>query len=187
MLALRVEAIITDNARVLLVQHPWLPAWQLPGGIVESHMDPAEYLGQLVEAQTGLQVRVGRLIGLYSRPNWRQEGDTTCLFSGLQRTRELLDKANRHPAYFSPRALPDNILPWQVARIQDALENQQRPFVRSQEMHWPFESECYDDVLVSLIQNQGLSPQEAINEAMDELGISVSEETIATWLRERSS
>ncbi len=78
--ALAVDALVTDPARgVLLVRRanpPFRGRWALPGGFVE--------LGETCEAacvreareETGLQVSVGQLVGVYSDPDRDPRGHT---------------------------------------------------------------------------------------------------------------
>jgi ADP-ribose pyrophosphatase YjhB (NUDIX family) len=73
-----VDAIIElSGSRVVLIERKYFPeGWALPGGFV----DPGESLATAVRREaleeTGLEVRVVELFGIYSRP-WRDpRGDT---------------------------------------------------------------------------------------------------------------
>jgi ADP-ribose pyrophosphatase YjhB (NUDIX family) len=66
--SLGVSVVIRKNHSVLLVMHADLPVWCLPGGRVE----PGESVDQAalreVREETGLEVRLERLVGVYFRP-----------------------------------------------------------------------------------------------------------------------
>lgn len=61
------SAIIFDDKRerILLTRRTDNGRWCLPSG----RMEPGEACAREVEEETGLQVRVGRLIGVYSTPH----------------------------------------------------------------------------------------------------------------------
>jgi ADP-ribose pyrophosphatase YjhB (NUDIX family) len=83
-----------------------------------------------VREETGLEVKVERLVGVYSKPQ-KQEVVLTflCLVIGgtLQSTEET-----RESRYFAPDTLPGNTLPKHRQRIEDALLNQQNAVIRAQ-------------------------------------------------------
>jgi len=62
-----VTGFVTDTAgRVLLVRVA-SRGWEMPGGQVETGEDLASALMREVEEESGCQVEVGRLIGIYSK------------------------------------------------------------------------------------------------------------------------
>lgn len=65
-------AAIFDEAqrRLLLTRRTDNARWCLPGGRMESGECAAECCAREVFEETGLEVRVGRLIGIYTSPNW---------------------------------------------------------------------------------------------------------------------
>jgi 8-oxo-dGTP diphosphatase len=83
-----------------------------------------------VREETGLEVEVEQLVGVYSKPQ-KQEVVLTfrCHVIGgmLQATEE-----NRENRYFAPDAIPHNTLPKHRQRIEDALLNQQSAIIRAQ-------------------------------------------------------
>src|SRR5438034_4763795 len=126
-----VFALIFDNERRILLGHrrdiDW---WNLPGGGMEAGETVDEALCREVREETGLEVEVERLVGVYSKPQ-KQEVVLTflCQVIGgtLQSTEEI-----RESRYFAPDALPENTLPKHRQRIKDALLNQQRALIRAQ-------------------------------------------------------
>lgn len=175
----RVEAAIIDNGRVLLVKDRRIPCWRLPGGEVAAGEGVLDALARLIAEQAGLQIRPGRLVGLYSRPHWRHGGDTTALLLGLTIGGVLRVGASvRDAQHFSPRALPESLLPWYGERIADALAGQQRAFVRQQDVAWPFPEEDDQAVVAWLIQ-QGSDADRAVRDSLRRLAISLSDAEIA--------
>ena len=69
-LRLGCSAIIFDeNKRVLLTRRTDNGQWCLPGGAIDSGESAAEACIREVWEETGLHVRVKRLVGVYSDPN----------------------------------------------------------------------------------------------------------------------
>jgi 8-oxo-dGTP diphosphatase len=126
-----VFALIFNNEKQILLGHrrdiDW---WNLPGGGMESGETVDEALCREVREETGLEVKVERLIGVYSKPQ-KQEVVLTfrCQVIGgtLQSTEEI-----RESRFFTPDALPGNTLPKHRQRIEDALLNQQSAILRAQ-------------------------------------------------------
>ncbi len=126
-----VFALIFNHEHQILLGHrrdiDW---WNLPGGGMEVGETVDEALCREVREETGLEVKVEQLVGVYSKPQ-KQEVVLTflCQVIGgiLQSTEET-----RESRYFAPDALPKNTLPKHRQRIEDALSNQQRAFIRAQ-------------------------------------------------------
>jgi 8-oxo-dGTP pyrophosphatase MutT (NUDIX family) len=62
-------AIFDDHGRILLTRRADNGQWCLPGGRMESGESAAEACEREVWEETGLKVRVKRLIGVYSHPD----------------------------------------------------------------------------------------------------------------------
>jgi 8-oxo-dGTP diphosphatase len=76
---LTTDAVITDGPRVLLVkrgEEPFKGKWALPGGFVEYGERAEEAIVREVREETGLDVRVSKLIGVYSDPRRDPRGHT---------------------------------------------------------------------------------------------------------------
>ncbi len=78
--ALTVDAVVTDPGRgVLLVRRrrpPFQGAWALPGGFVEPRESCPEACRREVREETGLEVDIVALLGVYSRPGRDPRGPT---------------------------------------------------------------------------------------------------------------
>ena len=89
-----------------------------------------EALHREVVEETGLEVEIEQLVGVYSKPQ-KQEIVLAfrCQITGgtLRATEET-----RECRYFPPDALPANTLPKHRQRIEDALLHQQSAVIRAQ-------------------------------------------------------
>ncbi len=68
---LGVCVVINDEqGKIVFIKRNDLPVWDLPGGHVEEGESLVEAAIREVKEETGLDVRITRLVGIYSRPNW---------------------------------------------------------------------------------------------------------------------
>lgn len=140
-----VYALIFEGQRVLLAHRRDIDWWNLPGGGMERSETVEEAVCREVREETGLEVQVEALVGVYSKP-LKQEIVLTfrChVIGGLLSSTE----ESRECAYFLPSALPVNTLPKHRQRVEDALLNRQQAVIRTQR--------------TSTAQDQGLFSQES--------------------------
>lgn len=125
-----VFGVIIEDGKVLLALRRDIDWWNLPGGGMELGETVDEALQREVLEETGLQVRVGRLVGVYSKPQ-KQEVVLTflCQREGGQLT---ATEETRESRFFAPDALPEKTLPKHAERIRDALLNQPEAIIRAQ-------------------------------------------------------
>ncbi len=125
-----VFGVIIQDGKVLLGRRRDIDWWNLPGGGMELGETVDEALRREVLEETGLQVRVGRLVGVYSKPQ-KQEVVLTflCHVEGgaLTETEETVESR-----YFAPDALPPNTLPKHAERVRDAFLDQPAAIIRAQ-------------------------------------------------------
>jgi len=125
-------AIIFNEAGHILLGHRRdMDLWNLPGGGLEPGELPDAAVMREVEEETGLRVRVDKLVGIYGKVN---KDELIFLFrcvvigGNLQKkTSETTD--NR---YFPPDALPKRLIPRHRQRIEDALSGVAQPILRVQ-------------------------------------------------------
>ncbi len=125
-----VYALIFEDEKVLLAHRRDIDWWNLPGGGMEAGETVEEAMRREVLEETGLEVQVGKLIGVYSKP-LKQEIVITfrCFPTGGLLTETEESRACR---YFNPDDLPTNTLPKHRQRIVDARLDQAEAIVRDQ-------------------------------------------------------
>lgn len=138
---LTTAAVIVDQySRVLLEQRRDNALWGLPGGAVEWGESVTQALLREVREETGLDIRIGRLLGIYSDPGIGQlihfpDGGSShvvavtfvCepLSGTLRPSHESLQLG-----WYDARALPEAMMPAHATRIHDWANGSTNPFVR---------------------------------------------------------
>jgi ADP-ribose pyrophosphatase YjhB (NUDIX family) len=122
--------IFDENGKVLLSHRRDMDMWNLPGGGVEAKEMPNEAVIREVKEETGLDVTLERLVGVYGKV----EKDElvfafVCRVTGGQLI--LTDEADQHN-YFAVDEIPTNTSPKQVERIHDAIKQNTQPVFRRQ-------------------------------------------------------
>jgi ADP-ribose pyrophosphatase YjhB (NUDIX family) len=122
--------VFDESGRVLLSHRRDLDLWNLPGGRIEVGELPDEAAVREVREETGLDVEVMRLTGVYGRND--QKADMVFAFECRIAGGELAatGEADRHE-WFGIDELPPNTIPKQVARIRDALLRRPEPILRN--------------------------------------------------------
>ncbi len=122
--------IFDEEGRVLLALRGDIDWWNLPGGGMEIGETLEEALRREVREETGLEVQVGRLVGVYSKP---QKQEVVLTFEcGITGGTPGATEESRECRYFSPDDLPLNTLPKHRQRVADALLHQEAAIVRAQ-------------------------------------------------------
>jgi ADP-ribose pyrophosphatase YjhB (NUDIX family) len=125
-------AVIFDDEGKVLVSRRVDSGWfNLPGGGVEPDESVPEGLVREVREETSLEVEVGRLVGVYSKP---QKHEVVLVFraSVTGGTLAPSDEADYH-TWVSPAELDHvKLLPKHRERIDDALRDEPAAVVRDQ-------------------------------------------------------
>jgi ADP-ribose pyrophosphatase YjhB (NUDIX family) len=122
--------IFDEGGRVLLSHRRDIDAWDLPGGGVESRELPGEAVIRETKEETGLDVVVERLVGVYGKVDKDEIVFAfVCRVVGGQMTPS--DESDEH-GYFAVDQIPSNTLPKHVERIQDAFHPAAAPVFRRQ-------------------------------------------------------
>jgi ADP-ribose pyrophosphatase YjhB (NUDIX family) len=108
---LGVNVAIIHDGQVLLTMRSDFPVWCLPGGAVDDGESLAQAAVREAREETGLNVALTRLVGVYSRPNWPVGGRLQ------SETNETLDAR-----YFDPADLPETLFWPHHQRILDAFD-----------------------------------------------------------------
>lgn len=108
--------ILDDNSKVLLCLRTDKEVWNLPGGGVEIGESPWAAVIREVKEETGLDVKIKRLLGVTSKP---EKSDIAFLFLCQSVSGELtLNNEAKDLRYFSVDEIPENTLSKQVAIIK---------------------------------------------------------------------
>jgi ADP-ribose pyrophosphatase YjhB (NUDIX family) len=109
---LGVMTVVQQGDTVLLTQREDFEVWCLPGGAVDANEQPDVAAAREVREETGLDVRVTRLVAVITRPHASAEGRLTLVFAatplgGMLRpdSREVADLG-----FFTPNALPEPLM-----------------------------------------------------------------------------
>jgi ADP-ribose pyrophosphatase YjhB (NUDIX family) len=121
---LGVNVVVFKDGKVLMTRREDFRVWCLPGGSVDANESIAQAGVREVKEETGLEVRLTRLVGIYSRPYWIDDGYHIVVFCGEQTggqpepaVREVAEMA-----FFDIHALPERLLLGHRRRILDAAE-----------------------------------------------------------------
>lgn len=140
---LGVLAVVFKHDRVLLTHRTDVPVWILPGGGVEPCESVEQAAVRETHEETGLEIEVVRLVGIYSRPNWRNGGDHQIVVQARVIAGEIATSEETNQVeYFHLDNLPVDLVPWNRVYIWDALARRDantEPFLRAFDMRWPFE------------------------------------------------
>jgi 8-oxo-dGTP pyrophosphatase MutT (NUDIX family) len=167
---LAVTVVVIDQGRVLLIQREDLKIWALPGGAI----DPGESIVQAaireVHEETGLEVELIRLVGIYARPQW--VGSThSAIFAAHPTGGTLRPQPEEVLAlqYASPEQLPEPFLWWHRQPILDAVQGIGGSVVWTQHTSWPTAAQLTAQDAYRL-RDQGGIPVELLQEAWQYLG-----------------
>jgi ADP-ribose pyrophosphatase YjhB (NUDIX family) len=128
-----IVAVIHDD-KVLLTKREDFEVWCLPGGGVEEGESLAEAGIRETKEETGLDVELTRLVGVYSRMGGGMHDVHAVLYTAKPIGGEL--KTQPHETievdYFPFAELPDEMLFGHKKRIQDAVNNRSGVSVRQE-------------------------------------------------------
>lgn len=113
--------IFDEQKKVLLVHRRDYDLWNLPGGTLEDFESPSAAVKREVKEETGLEVEVLKLLGVYNKEN-KNEIAFSFLCKVVGGKLALNDEADKIE-YFETDNLPPNTVPKQVERIKDFLSN----------------------------------------------------------------
>jgi 8-oxo-dGTP pyrophosphatase MutT (NUDIX family) len=139
-LSIGCSALIFDAARekILLTRRQDNGRWCLPGGRVEPGESVAEACIRETLEETGLEVRVKRLIGVYSSPHMLLEYADGNRYQLIAHSFEAeiiggtlgLSNETTEAGYFSPEEITTiDLMEHHRPRIQDALAEQTPAFI----------------------------------------------------------
>ncbi len=131
MFKIGVFAIIFDEKkRVLLCHRRDYDLWNLPGGGLENGEAPWECAIRETKEETGLDVKIKKLSGIYSKPE-KDEIVFQYICEVVDGEITLNDEADEIK-YFAFERIPKNTSRKQIERVQDALKNKSEPIMKKQ-------------------------------------------------------
>lgn len=155
-----VNVALFQNDRILLTKRKDFEVWCLPGGHVDGGESVARAAIREVAEETGLSVRLNRLVGLYSIPEAKSWVNLMVLFVGEQvgGTLKAQEDEVLEVAYFYPGEIPTELLWGHRQRISDAFSDYAGARVWLQ--HAPYDPAMDRQALYKVRDESGLSPQE---------------------------
>lgn len=138
-----VAVVVLDGSRILLTRREDFAVWCLPGGAVDDGESLAQAGIREVREETGIEVELTRLVGVYSRPRWWGGGMHSTVFAGRPIGGVLA--ADPHETtgagYFDLAALPEPLFWVHRQPIRDAVAGVGGGVARTQHAAWPFDQE----------------------------------------------
>jgi 8-oxo-dGTP pyrophosphatase MutT (NUDIX family) len=135
-----VSAVILRPEGVLLQRRSDNGLWGLPGGAVEPGESVREAIVREVWEETGLEIEPLRVIGVYSAPEHHQiitypDGNvihyvSTCFECAITGGTLRCGDESLALEWFSPEALPGELMPIAAIRIRDAVAREVPAFIR---------------------------------------------------------
>ncbi len=133
-------AVVFDpDGRILLHRRTDNGRWALPGGTMETGETAEESIVREVLEETGYEVAVDRLVGVYSLPDdttiTYPDGNTVAYVSLLFACRILggapaLSDESSAVEWFSPNELPEPFHRGHLPRVRDAMTRREAAFYR---------------------------------------------------------
>lgn len=113
--------LFDEQQKILLCHRRDHDLWNLPGGGLKPSETPWDGVIREVKEETGLDVRVDRLAGIYSKPQKNEIvfSFVCTIIDGKITVTNEADKIE----YFKLDSIPSNTPAKQIERIRDALEN----------------------------------------------------------------
>lgn len=131
---LAVIVAIIEDGKILLTKREDFEVWCLPGGGVEDGETLAEGAVREAKEETGLDVELTRLVGVYSRMGGGMRDTHAVLYAARPVGGELKTQLGEtiEVAYFPFNHVPKELLFGHKKRIHDAIRNQSGLSVRQQ-------------------------------------------------------
>jgi len=125
------QAVVLSDEGVLLAVRGELRGWELPGGGAEGGERGEQAVAREVREETGIEVRVERLVARFERTGFRPH--TACIYR-CSRAGGRLRPSVETPrvAWFAPDRIPDTLFPWYREPLRLALAPAADPVQRTE-------------------------------------------------------
>jgi len=123
--------ITNEQDEVLLCHRNDYDLWNLPGGGLEKGETPWECIIRESKEETGLDVKVSRLMGIYSKPH---KNEVVFMFiCNIIGGKLTLNEEAIDIKYFSLDSIPKNTVPKQVERLKHYFKDKNKVYLKKQE------------------------------------------------------
>lgn len=165
------SAVVSASGNVLLIKRKDCDAWALPGGNGEPGETIAETAIREVREETGIEIELTRLVGIYSSPRWREGGNHSIVFAAVPRSQGLKPQPEEviETGFHSPQHLPEPFVWWHRRWIQDAFDGVSG-VVCLQDRIWPWGADVDRIDLERLYRESGLSTREFFQKYLTKAG-----------------
>ena len=157
-----VNVAVIHQEKILLTKRDDFHVWCLPSGGVEEGESLAEAAIRETKEETGIDVELTRLVGVYSRPGvFGLPDGHAVLYEGRPMGGELTLQPGESidVKYFAFDEIPNEMAFAHKQRIADAINGTQGVSVR-QQIKFPGSPAYSRKELLELMQESGLSPEE---------------------------
>jgi 8-oxo-dGTP pyrophosphatase MutT (NUDIX family) len=115
------QAAILRGDRILVQLRIWPPGWELPGGHCDPGESPADTALREAREETGYEVRLLGIVGVYRWAGLRRTADAVYLVEAVGGTpRRTLESVSQR--FVRRSRYPRAVFPWIPQRIEDAFD-----------------------------------------------------------------
>ena len=177
-----VNVAVLQEGKILLTKRDDFQVWCLPSGGVEDGESLAEAAIRETKEETGIDVKLTRVIGVYSRLGGLPDVHAV-LYEAMPVGGELRIQTGEtlEVDYFSFDELPEDISFGHVKRIEDAIKGAQGVSVR-QQIQFTGKPAFSRKEIIELMDQSGLSPREFYLQRISDAEINEVIEVGGLWL-----